>query len=128
MTNRKSLEFILRLTFPVLWALLLLWLSLTPSPPQMPGILGWNKLQHAIAYGLLTLLVAQFLTCLRFVDKNVWWQAGGMAMCYGGLLEILQFLAHTGRAAEWGDLAADAVGALLAGLIIRVAQARVKYQ
>lgn len=40
------------------------------------------------------------------------------AVAYGGLLELAQPLV-SGRSAEWGDLAADAVGAGLALLVAR---------
>jgi len=119
MTHRNSLETFIRLSAPILWALIMLWLSLTSSPPQISGVLGWDKLLHACAYGLLTLLIAQFLLYTPLNSGKAWWQAGLVAVCYGGLIEILQLLAHTGRTAEWWDLFADAVGAFLAYVIFR---------
>ena len=117
MLSRKSLEMIVRLSAPVLWALIILWLSLTPSPPQLPGVLGWDKLLHAGSYGLLTLLIAQYLLLLSVKLGKTGWQAVLPAVCYGALLEVLQLLLHTGRTAEWWDLAADAVGAFIAYLV-----------
>lgn len=119
MSPRKPLETLVRLSAPVLWALIILWLSLTPSPPQLPGVLGWDKLLHAGSYGLLTLLVAQFLLYLSLNLRRAGWQAVSLATCYGALLEVLQLFLHTGRTAEWGDLLADAVGAILAYLAFR---------
>ncbi len=100
----------------------LFWLSLTSNPPQIPGVLGWDKLQHAGAYGLLSLLIAQAFLCLpgNRPDRT-WWYAGLTAVGYGGLLEILQLVALTGRTAEWWDLFADAVGAFLSCVIFRQA-------
>ena len=97
----------------------MLWLSLTSSPPQISGVLGWDKLLHACAYGLLTLLIAQFLLYSPLNSGNAWWQAGLVAVCCGALLEILQLLVNTGRTAEWWDLFADAVGVFLAYVIFR---------
>ena len=102
---------ILRLSIPVLWALIILWLSLTSSPPQLPGVLGWDKLLHAGAYGLLSILLAQAFLCPPFSMNKPWWSAGIAAVVYGALLEILQLLSQTGRTAEWLDLFADAIGA-----------------
>ena len=119
MSPRSPLETIVRLSAPVLWALIILWLSLTPSPPQLPGVLGWDKLLHAGAYGLLTLLIAQFLLYLSFDLGKTGWQAVSLAVCCGALLEVLQLLLQTGRTAEWWDLIADAIGALLAYLVFR---------
>ena len=119
MLSRNPLEMIVRLSAPVLWALIILWLSLTPSPPQLPGVLGWDKLLHAGSYGLLTLLIAQYLLLLSVKLGKTGWQAVLPAVCYGALLEVLQFLLQAGRTAEWWDLAADAVGAYLAYLVFR---------
>ncbi len=119
MPPRNPLETIVRLSAPVLWALILLWLSLTPSPPQLPGVLGWDKFLHAGSYGLLTLLIAQSLLSLSVKLGKTGWQAVLPAICYGALLEVLQLLLQTGRTAEWWDLIADAVGAFLAYLVFR---------
>jgi len=115
----NSAEFIIRMAAPLLWGSAILLLSLTSSPPQIPGILGWDKLLHAGAYGLLTVLIAQFLMFAPLRTGRPWWQAGCAAICYGGLIEIMQLLAHTGRTAEWWDLFADAAGAFLAYVIFR---------
>lgn len=119
MAPRNHLEMFVRLAAPFLWALIMLWLSLTSSPPQISGVLGWDKLLHAGAYGLLTLLIAQFLLYSPLQSGKSWWQAGLVAVCYGALLEILQLMVNTGRTAEWGDLCADVVGAFLAYVVFR---------
>jgi VanZ family protein len=118
MTSKNSLLLILRLSAPAVWALIILWLSLTSSPPQIEGALGWDKFLHASAYGLLSLLLAQAFISFQLPGKAMWW-AGLSAVAYGGLLEILQMLAQTGRTAEWWDLFADAVGAFLGCVIFR---------
>jgi VanZ family protein len=120
--KKTILELSARGLAPITWASMVLWLSLTSHPPQIPGVLGWDKLLHAGAYGLLSFLIAQALLCLPGNRHDrIWWYAGLTAVGYGGLLEILQLLALTGRTAEWWDLFADAVGATLSCVIFRQA-------
>ena len=119
-SRADRVRYLLRVLPPVVWPAIMFWLSLTSSPPQISGVLGWDKLLHAGAYGLLCLLVAQFLYyALDWSCSAACQHAGVIALCYGGLLEVLQLLAHTGRTAEWGDLVADAVGILTACVIFR---------
>lgn len=114
-----SSSYLVRLALPILWSAIICWLSLTSTPPLVPGLLGWDKLQHALAYTLLTILVAQYL-CLHCHDS---WKAGFYAACfavvYGGLMEVLQLTVQTGRLAEWWDLIADIIGAFLGCVIFR---------
>lgn len=111
---RTYLFLALRLGAPLSWSAIILWLSLTSFPPQIPGFLGWDKLLHSGAYALLTLLIVQLLIYLRQPSANAWLFSGVTAVGYGALLEILQLQMQRGRTAEWWDLVADAVGALLA--------------
>ena len=104
----------------LLWAGSIAWLSLIPSPPQIQGMLGWDKLQHAGAYGLLSLLAAQTMHSLpRVKIDNAWWYAGLSTLCFGGLMELLQLAMQAGRTAEWWDLAADALGILIGCVLFR---------
>lgn len=123
MCDNKSRElsgfnYVVRLFAPIIWSGIICWLSLTSSPLQIPGILGWDKLLHAAAYALLTVLVAQYL----HVYSGNWIAsvyAGLLATVYGGLMEVLQLMVQTGRTAEWSDMAADIVGALAGYVIFR---------
>ncbi|MCK4535691.1 MAG: VanZ family protein [Desulfuromonadales bacterium] len=111
---------VFRLLVLLIWCALILWLSLDPSPPRLPGIFGWDKLLHALAYGLLALLVARVLVCLcNGQNHGAWWQAWLVATLFGLLLEVLQMTMHNGRTAEWGDLLADALGALVVCVLFR---------
>ena len=110
---------ILRLSMPVLWALIILWLSLTSSPPELPGVLGWDKLLHAGAYGLLSILLAQAFLCPPFSMNKPWLWAWTTAVVYGAFLEILQLLSQTGRTAEWLDLFGETVGAFFFCVVFR---------
>ncbi len=101
------------------WASAILYLSLTSDPPQAPGMLGWDKLQHALAYGLLTLLAARLLA--QWLDETGWRVLGSalvVSIFYGILIEILQLTVETGRAAEVLDVIADAVGALVVCVLL----------
>lgn len=119
MTINRSPEFIIRLLAPALWAFIVLLLSLTSSPPRLSGFLGWDKLQHAGAYGLLSFLIMQYLCYRSSGPRKSMWYASLTAVFFGACLEIMQLLVAEGRTAEWGDLAADAAGAFLTCVIFR---------
>lgn len=89
--------------------LLLTTLSLMPSgmlPPQVFSL--WDKAQHAIGFGGLTLL-----GMLAYPDRRALLPL--LLLAHGGLIEVAQ--AATGwRYGEWLDLLADAIGiAVVAG-------------
>lgn len=77
-----------------------------------------DKVGHLFAFGFVQITHARALEFLA-IPKARGAQIGGAvlsATLVGGLLELWQaFLPH--RSAEWGDLLADGVGALLAGLL-----------
>jgi len=113
----------LRLLIMLAWLAAIVWLSLDSSPPAAPGWLGWDKLQHALAYGVLAWLVAGVLVCWRSNEnRHAWWQAWILTFCFGLSLEIMQHLMQRGRTAEWQDLAADSFGALVACVVFRHVQ------
>lgn len=104
----------------IAYAMLICWLSLTPAPPQIEDdLFGWDKLQHAAAYGVFTLLAGWAFGTFPLAWKRRWWIAVFVAVTCGALLEIVQGVFTTQRTAEWGDLLADLVGAVCAyGLIM----------
>ena len=117
-SHRTSrLSYLGRLSFPVLWAGIICWLSLTSTPPLVEGPLGWDKLQHAAAYALLSFAIAQYLQMHCAGWRRAGFYAACLAVVYGGLMEIMQLLVQTGRMAEWQDLVADALGAFLGSVI-----------
>jgi len=99
--------------------LLILWLALMPAASAPTG-LGWDKLNHAGAIAVVTGLAYLSLQPRRW--------AAGSAFMYGTflgvLIEILQATLTTGRAAEWGDVAADLVGAGCAWIAIKLFKSR----
>jgi VanZ family protein len=95
------------------WAATIVWLSLTPSPPQVDVEYG-DKLGHCGAYGLLMLWF-----CLLYPSRNtrVWYAATFVAMGVG--LEFVQ--GHLGyRTYDVSDMIANTVGVLLgwAGVLV----------
>ena len=103
----------LRWLLAAVWAGAICWLSLIPAPPVLHHRwLGWDKLQHAAAFGLLTLLIGGAMTSCRASDVRCWGRAVLLATCFGALIELLQGVLTRYRSAEFGDLAADLVGAL----------------
>ena len=102
--------------------LLILFLALMPAG-SAPSGLGWDKLNHAGAMAVITGLA--FLS----VQSRSW--AATAAFLYGTslgiLIEILQATLTTSRAAEWGDVLADVVGAGCAWGVIRIFQSKRKF-
>jgi VanZ family protein len=103
-------------TRPWRWALLLLAglvtvLALVPAPPRQMD-LGWDKLNHVVAFAALAL-------CAVFG----WRGSPGAArlavllalLAFGGAIELLQ-LQVPNRSGEWTDLGADAIGIGLGAL------------
>lgn len=98
-----------------LLTLLILWLALMPAD-SAPSGLGWDKLNHIGA-----IAAATGFAYLSLLPRN--WAATA-AFLYGAslgvLIEIVQGSLATGRAAEWGDVAADLIGAGCAWAVIRI--------
>jgi len=95
-----------------LWGGVILWLSLLESPPQVPSWLGWDKLEHAAAYGLLTWLLG---AALMFRSARRRWLAAVVCSgCYGLLVEVLQGWLTAHRDASLADALANFIGASLA--------------
>ena len=91
-----------------------LYLSLTPLPPS--DGLGWDKLNHAGAMALITVIAYM---AARPASRPVLF--GGLyAMSLGISVEVLQGMCTTARSAEWLDLLADLVGAVIAVLVLKI--------
>jgi glycopeptide antibiotics resistance protein len=89
------------------------WLSLTPAPPDMGGLLGWDKLQHAVAYALLTFLTGKVFSAICSSPLRAWGGALLFAITVGLGLEIAQELFTVGRSGgDPADLLANSLGAL----------------
>lgn len=102
----------------VLWALAILVLTLMPGS----DVPGWpwaervqlDKFVHAFLFGvqcvLLGLALAQVWPGRRIGPLAL---AAVLALCFGGVIELLQEAMGEGRHGDLADLLADAVGVLL---------------
>ena len=89
---------------------LLLYLSLTPQPPEIPIDYG-DKLGHVMAYAVLMLWWAQLLVATR---QRCWLAAGLMGL--GIVIEYVQ--GWTGwRTLEYLDMLADASGVVFGWVV-----------
>lgn len=106
---------ILRWLLFIAWGTVILWFSLIALPPVVKAdILGWDKFQHAVAYGVFTILAGRAFICFRVSRMDMtkrWLKATILAVIFGGLIEIAQTAFTETRTAELGDLLADAAGA-----------------
>jgi len=91
-----------------------------PNPgPSLPLDFPIDKVEHAGAFGVLQILA---LRALRYELPGVWprgmpWIAALVSILVGGALELYQ-LTVPNRSAELMDLVSDAVGAVLATLLM----------
>ncbi len=113
-TDRGRWWSMLHLITLFFWVTAMLWLSLTPAPPAPPDLLAWDKMQHALAYGILTLLSAPLWRRLNRGPLFTWGAAVLVTVLFGGGLELAQGCMTTTRQAEWADLVADLTGAIFA--------------
>jgi len=82
--------------------------------PNLPG-LAIDKVGHALAFAGLAALVAFALAKLPLRRRLM--SAASASTAVGGLLELVQS-ALPYRSAEWLDLLADAIGAVLGALVL----------
>ncbi|MEW5865040.1 MAG: hypothetical protein AB1773_15835 [Pseudomonadota bacterium] len=95
-----------------LWAAAIVWLSLTPAPPD-PGIEFGDKLGHLAAYAALMFCWARGGASFR---ARLGWAAASVAMGIG--LEFAQG-ALGYRSREVGDMLANAAGVALGWALAR---------
>jgi VanZ family protein len=108
----RLLRFLPRWLLFILWGVAVTWLSLVPSPPVIHGgFLGWDKFQHAVSYGVFTLLAGWAFGYLPTDMKHRWLRAAAVAVLFGGLIEVAQRALTKTRTAELADFIADFVGA-----------------
>jgi len=91
-----------------LLVVIVLYLSLTPAPPQPLHFEGVDKFEHVLAYFVLMFWFAQIYHHAR----TRLWIAGGL-IAMGIAIEILQPILAP-RFFEWWDMLADTTGVLLA--------------
>ena len=108
---------------------ILFWLSLTPDPPTPEiELLAWDKMQHALAYGLLTAVGGWVFLAHISSRWKIWLGAALFAVLCGGLLEILQGLLTRTRQPDILDLLADGVGIVIVAVVGLLLQKRFNFQ
>ena len=107
MWKAKLVRFLRLLSLWLFWpgVLLIAWGELTPNPPQMNGVFGWDKAEHFIAYFGLASMAS---LVIGFRSRLAWAILGVVFL--GGALEVVQYFA--GRDAELMDFVANTLGAL----------------
>ena len=105
-----------RIVLLVLLAAAILVLSLLPQPPLTPRwFAGLDKVQHWIAYGVLSFLV--YITIQSPKEQRVLYFALTVFVCtmYGGLIEVLQ--SFTGRKPDVVDFFVNMFGAVTGSIL-----------
>jgi VanZ family protein len=110
---------------PVLWAAVMLVLTLTPAK-EMPSTPDWQLLAFDTAAHAGVFAVLAVLSWVALRQQRRWPALAQQpvvpvlvgCVLFGGLIEVLQYLMAVGRQAEWSDLAGDSLGALLALLVV----------
>jgi len=92
----------------IVLALIIAVLTLAPMPSGGPS--GSDKLYHILAFACLA-----FPLPLVRPRLTIWVVVGVIA--YGGAIELIQ--PFFGRQAEWADLVADGIGAILGAVVAR---------
>jgi hypothetical protein len=86
------------------------WQALSSAPAVDAG--GTDKLLHAAAFVALA-----WLADFGWPSSPYWPSKALPLLAYGGFIELAQMGTAT-RSAEWGDLAADALGLVLYPLLV----------
>lgn len=107
-TTGKGVEFA-RLIFWTALAFTVVMATM-PQPPEV--IVAPDKVQHALAFFVLTALHK-----LAYREFGFWKRVIAMAIL-GGAIEVAQMVPAFHRDAEWMDWAADVAAALVASLAV----------
>lgn len=95
----------------LVWSVLVVWLSLMDHPPRLGGrFLGWDKLHHAVAYALLTVLAGNSWRYLGGGWWSGWMGSSVFALGFGIVMELLQYAKGSVRLADPLDVLANGVG------------------
>ena len=75
--------------------------------PVGPSPMGGDKMMHLLSY------VAMSIWFAAVYERRHAWRVGLALIAFSAFIELLQFLMPFGRAAEWGDMAANGAGILI---------------
>jgi VanZ family protein len=79
--------------------------------PVGPSPAGGDKMMHMLSY------VAMSIWFAAIYERRHAWRVGLALLVFSALIEVLQFFMPYGRAAEWGDMAANGIG-IVTGLAV----------
>ena len=106
----------------LVWIAIMLLLTLTPAM-EMPDTPAWKLISFDTAAhaGVFAVLAGLSWLWLRGRRGQAAGRAAGLVLvgcvAFGALIEVLQYVMHQGRHAEWSDLLSDAIGAVLVLLL-----------
>ena len=107
----------------LLYMALIFVLSSQSKLPTAPGIFGWDKLQHLIAYGVMGILLFRAASLSPLARASAYRQAFVIGAIYGALDEYHQSFVP-GRNMDFMDWATDVIGLLLGLAILEIARRR----
>lgn len=106
----KNIETVARFVLTAC-AATILWLALSPNPPNLAGLFDLDKVNHIGAFFVLSLLADY-----SYLARSALLQKGAVLLGFGLLIEGLQYWVGY-RYFEIADLVADGGGVLLYGLV-----------
>jgi VanZ family protein len=112
---------------PAVFIAAVIWfLSSQSILPKPKGILGFDKIQHVIAYAVFAVTLALWFPPRWWKYRRLWTvlAAACLASAYGGVDEIHQYFVP-GRDCNVWDWAADTIGALAGSGLALLAAGRV---
>ncbi|MCL2231627.1 MAG: VanZ family protein [Treponema sp.] len=111
-------KILLRLPAPLI-AGTLWFLSSQSTLPQPPGPLGWDKLQHLLAYGTLAFAIGLWITPVFWKQRPIaaLLLTAAIGSAYGVIDEIHQYFVP-GRHSDIWDWVANTLGSILGALAI----------
>lgn len=94
------------------------YVSLLPGKDLPDSFLfDYDKLAHAFAYA--GFMFTTWRSAVKWSSRPIMIGIVGVGL-YGFLMEVLQGLIHSDRVFDWWDVAANLVGALAVGVVVRL--------
>jgi VanZ family protein len=115
------LNFLRNYKFPVTWALIILILSIIPST-EFPEwkIFSFDAAAHIIVYLILTLLMLWSYQRFHSFSLRSLALIAIISIAYGGFIELIQHYLVPGRFGDWLDFVANASGAFLGIVVMKL--------
>lgn len=116
-----SMKAIQSYSLVIFWGILILVASTiglgVGMPPTWTDLISWDKVGHAIAYGMFTFLLIIALSHTTDLGKSI-----GLGLvisiCYGIAMEWVQYTFFPNRYFEYFDILANVVGSLGSAIVL----------